>query len=139
MNIPDAKASVDKVCEKARKVASMESDESEEQKKIHRRGAERGKGRFTLLQCWTYVTSRTRIWSKSSKKYKGRRRTPRWCCGGRFGLLRSLTERGSSASHMTAAKVLDVMPGCAGQASDAVSAYTQVKMEDAPKLLKIPK
>ena len=29
--------------------------------------------------------------------------------------------------------------GCAGQAADAVSAYTQVKIEDAPKLLKIPK
>ena len=28
---------------------------------------------------------------------------------------------------------------CAGQAADAVSAYTQVKMEDAPKLLKILK
>ena len=31
------------------------------------------------------------------------------------------------------------MPGCDGQAADAVSAYSQVKMEDAPKLLKIPK
>ena len=31
------------------------------------------------------------------------------------------------------------LPGCAGQAADAVSAYTQVKMEGAPKLLKIPK
>ena len=31
------------------------------------------------------------------------------------------------------------MPGCDGQAADAVSAYTQVKMEDAHKLLKIPK
>ena len=30
-------------------------------------------------------------------------------------------------------------PGCAGQAADAVSAYTQVKMEDAPKLPKNPK
>ena len=29
--------------------------------------------------------------------------------------------------------------GCAGQAADALSAYTQVKMEDAPTLLKIPK
>ena len=28
---------------------------------------------------------------------------------------------------------------CEGQAADAVSAYTQVKMEDAPSLLKIPK
>ena len=31
------------------------------------------------------------------------------------------------------------LPGCAGQAAHAVSAYTQVIMEDAPKLLKIPK
>ena len=31
------------------------------------------------------------------------------------------------------------LPGCNGQAADAVSAYTQVKMEDAHKLLKIPK
>ena len=48
------------------------------------------------------------------------------------------TEQGSSASQMTAAKVMDIiskLPGCSGQAADAVSAYTQ----DAPKLLKIPK
>ena len=52
------------------------------------------------------------------------------------------TEEGSSASQMTAAKVMDVFArlfDCAGQAADAVSAYAQVKMEDAPKLLKIPK
>ena len=45
------------------------------------------------------------------------------------------TEQGSSASQMTAAKVMDIMsrlPRCAGQAADAVSAYTQVKTEDAP-------
>ena len=47
-------------------------------------------------------------------------------------------EQGSSASQMTAAKVMDIIsriPGCAGQASDAVSAKTQVKVEDAPTLL----
>ena len=52
------------------------------------------------------------------------------------------TEQGSSASQMAAAKVMDIisrLPGCAGQAADAVSAKTQVKVEDAPKLLKIPK
>ena len=52
------------------------------------------------------------------------------------------TEQGSSASEMTAAKVMDIisrLPGCAGQEADAVSAYTQVDMEDAPKLIKIPK
>ena len=52
------------------------------------------------------------------------------------------TEQGSSASQMTAAKIMDIisrLPGCDRQAADAVSAYTQVKMEDAPKLLNIPK
>ena len=52
------------------------------------------------------------------------------------------TEQGSSASQMTAAKVMDIisrLPRCEGQAADAVSAYTQVKMVEAPKLLKIPK
>ena len=51
-------------------------------------------------------------------------------------------EQGSSASQMTAAKVMDIisrLSGCDGQAADAVSALTQVKMEDAHKLLKIPK
>ena len=50
------------------------------------------------------------------------------------------TEQGSSASQMTAVKVLDVIArllGCAGQASDPVSAYTHVKMEDDPALLQL--
>ena len=58
------------------------------------------------------------------------------------GSYAMFTEQGSSASQMTAAKVMDViawLPGCGGQAADAVSAYTQVKMEDAPSLLQIPK
>ena len=48
------------------------------------------------------------------------------------------TEQGSSASQMTAAKIVDIisrLPGCDGQAADAVSGYTQVKMEDARKFL----
>ena len=52
------------------------------------------------------------------------------------------TEQRSSASQVTAAKVMDIISrpsGCAGQTADAVSAYTRVKMEDAPTSLKIPK
>ena len=52
------------------------------------------------------------------------------------------TAQGSSASQMTAAKVMDIisrLPGFDGQAADAVSAKTQVKMEDVPTLLKNPK
>ena len=57
------------------------------------------------------------------------------------GSYAEFTEQGSSASQMTAAKVMFItsrLPGCDGQAADAVSAYTQVKMEDAHKLSKIP-
>ena len=46
-------------------------------------------------------------------------------------------EQGSSASQITAVKVMDIisrLPGCPGQTADAVSAYTQVKMEDASTL-----
>ena len=52
------------------------------------------------------------------------------------------TEQESSASQMTAAKVMDIisrLPSCNGKAADAISVYAQVKMGDAHKLLKIPK
>ena len=48
------------------------------------------------------------------------------------------TEQGSSASQMTAAKVMDIisrLPSCDGQAADAVTANTQVKMEDAHNVI----
>ena len=43
---------------------------------------------------------------------------------------------------MTAAKVMDIisqLPGCSGQAADAVSAETQVEMEGASTISQIPK
>ena len=52
------------------------------------------------------------------------------------GSCNALTEQGSSASQMTAAKVLDVisrLPGSGRQASDAVSAHNHVEKENAPK------
>ena len=52
-----------------------------------------------------------------------------------FGSHAVFAEQGSL--QMTAAKVMYVVArlrGCAGQAADAVSACTKVKMEDAPKL-----
>ena len=48
------------------------------------------------------------------------------------------TEQRSSTSKMTAAKIMDIISrlfGCAKQAADAISTYTQLKMEDAHKLL----
>ena len=76
------------------------------------------------------------------QKYKGRVVLRDDIVNDDSGSYAVFTEQGSSASQMTAAKVTDVktrLPTCAAQAPDAVSAYTQVKMEDAPRLLKIPK
>ena len=49
------------------------------------------------------------------------------------------TEQGSSASQMTAAKVMDIISRLPGCTVDAVSACTHVKREDVSKLLKIHK
>ena len=56
------------------------------------------------------------------------------------GAYAAFTKQGSSASQMTA-EVMDViarLPRC-GQGANAISAYTQVKMENDPRLLIIPK
>ena len=45
-------------------------------------------------------------------------------------------------SQMAAAKFLDTiskLPEMVGETGDAISAYTQVKMTEAPRLLRIPK
>ena len=76
------------------------------------------------------------------QKYKGRVVLHGDIVKDNSGSYAVFTEQGSSASQMTAAKIMDIisrLPGRDGQAADAVSAYTQVKMEDAHKLLKIPK
>ena len=81
-------------------------------------------------------------WRQNTKQYQGRVVLRGDIVKDDSGSYAVSTEQGSSASQMTAAKVMDIisrLPGCAGQAGDAVSADTQVKMEDAQKLLKIHK
>ena len=79
-------------------------------------------------------------WSQSTKN-KGRAVLRGEIVKDDSGSYAVLTEQRSSASQMTAAETMNIisrLPGCDGQAADAVSAYTQVKMEDAHKLLKVP-
>ena len=76
------------------------------------------------------------------QKYKGRVVLRGDIVKDNSGSYAVFTDQGSSAPQMTAAKIMDIisrLPGCDGQAADAVSAYTQVKLENAHKLLKIPK
>ena len=71
---------------------------------------------------------------KKHQKYKGRVVLRGDIVNDDSGSGAEFTEQGPSASQLTAAKVMDIisrLPGYAGQAADAVSAKTQVKMEDA--------
>ena len=68
-------------------------------------------------------------WRQSTKKYKGRVVLRGDIVKDNSGSYAVFTEQGSSASQMTAAKIMDIiisrLPGCDGQAADAVSAYTR--------------
>ena len=75
------------------------------------------------------------------QKYKGRVVLRGDIVKDNSGSYAVFTEQRSSASQMPAAKIMEIISrllSCNGQAADAVSAYTHVKMEDAHKLLKIP-
>ena len=93
----------------------------------------------TLRHCGHVSPQKNAVLEPKLQKYKGRV----VLCGDIVkddsGAYAVFTEQGSSASQMAAAKIMNViarLPGCDGQAADAVSAYTQVKLEDAPRLLK---
>ena len=61
------------------------------------------------------------------QKYKGRVVLQGDIVKDDSGFYAVFTDQGSSASQMTAARIMDFisrLPGCAGQAADAVSAYT---------------
>ena len=76
------------------------------------------------------------------QKYKGRVVLKDDIVKDDSGSYAVFTEQGSTASQMTASKIMDIisrLPGCDGQAANAVSACTRVKKEGAHKLLKNPK
>ena len=131
MKIPAAKAAVDKEWEKLEKILAWDLT------KARTKGA---KVRFASLMDICHLKNAEL--EPKLQKYKGRVVLRGDIVKDDSGSYAVFTEQGSSASQMTAAKVMDIisrLPGCSRQAADAVSAYTQVKMEDAPKLLKISK
>ena len=114
----------------------MAADESQK----HKRGEARNEDRTVRFASLMDVCiSRIQSWNQSSQKYKGRVVLRGDIVKDDSGAYAVFTEPDSSASQMTAAKVMDVtatLIRCGGQAADAISAYTQAKNEDAPSLLK---
>ena len=141
MKIPAAKAAVDKEWEKLEKISAWNLTKVKSKKQVIDEARTSGATvHFASLMDICHLKN-AELEAKH-QKYKGRVVLRGDIVKDNSGSYAVFTEQGSSASQMTAAKIMDIisrLPGCDGQAADAVSAYTQVKMEDAHKLLKIPK
>ena len=141
MKIPAAKAAVDNEWKKLEKTPAWDLTKVRSKSEVIDEARKEGrKVHFASLMDLCHL--KYAELEVGHQKYKGRVVLRGDIVKDDSGSYAAFTEQGSSASQMTAAKVMDIisrLPGCAGQAADAVSACTQVKMEDAPKLLKIPK
>ena len=141
MKVPAAKAAVEKEWEKLQKIPVWNLTKARSKKEVIDEARTNGaKVHFASLMDICHLKNAEL--ETRHQKYKGRVVLRGDIVKDDSGAYAVFTEQGSSASQMTAAKVMDIisrLPGCAGQAANAVSACTQVKMEDAPKLLKIPK
>ena len=141
MKIPAAKAAVDKEWEKLKKISAWNLTKVKSKKQVIDEARTSGATvHFASLMDICHLKN-AELEAKH-QKYKGRVVLRGDFVIDNSGSYAVFTEQGSSASQMTAAKIMDIisrLPGCDGQAADAVSAYTQVKMEDALKVLKIPK
>ena len=139
MKIPDAKAAVDKEWEKLEKLPAWQMTKAKSKREVI---LEARRDKKESPRCYTdgHLSSQNCRARAEISSIQRTSRARRGIVNDDSGSYAVCTEQGSSASQMTAAKVMDViarLPGCAGRAADAVSASTQVRKEGAPKLLKI--
>ena len=141
LKIPAAKAAVDKEWEKLEKISAWNLTKVKSKKQVIDEARTSGATvHFASLMDICHLKN-AELEAKH-QKHKGRVVLRGDIVKHNSGSYAVFTEQGSSASQMTASKIMDIisrLPGCDGQAADAVSAYTQVKMEHAHKLFKIPK
>ena len=131
MKIPAAKAAVDKEWEKLEKISAWNLTKVKSKKQVIDEARTSGATvHFASLMDICHLKN-AELEAKH-QKYKGR------------VVLRGDVVKDNldfMQYSLSAAKIMDIisrLPGCDGQAADAVSAYTQVKMEDAHKLLNFP-
>ena len=131
MKIPAAKAAVDKDWEILEKISVWDLTKVRSKSEVIDKAKTNGATvHFASLMDICHLKN-AELEAKH-QKYKGRVVLRGDIVKDDSGSYAGFTEQGSSASQMTAAKVMDIisrLPGCDGQAADAVSAYTQVKMK----------
>ena len=122
MKIPDAKAAVEKEWEKLEKIPAWQLTKVSNKNEVIAEARNEGNTvHFASLIDLCHL-----------KIYQGRVALRGDIVKDDSGSYAVFTEQGSSASQMTAAKVMNIisrLPACAGQAADAVSASTQVKLK----------
>ena len=141
MKIPAAKVAVNKEWDKLEKISAWNLTTVRSKKQVIDEARTSGATVHFASLMDVYHLKNVELEAKH-QKYKGRVLFRGFIVKDNSGSYEVFIEQGSSASQMTAAKIMDIISrllGCDGQAADAVSANTQVKMEDAHKLLKIPK
>ena len=129
MKIPAAKAAMDKEWEKLEKIPAWNLTKVKSKKEVIDEARTKGaKVHFASLMDICHLKN-AELEAKH-QKYKGRVVLRGDIVKDDSGSYAVFTEQGSSASQLTAAKVMDIisrLPGCARQAADAVSACTQEK------------
>ena len=141
MKIPAPKAAVDKEWEKLEKIPAWDLTKVRSKKEVIDEARTKGI-KVHIASLMDICHLKNAELEAKHQKYKGRVVLRGDIVKDNSGFCAVFTEQGSSASQMTAAKIMDIisrLPGCAGQAAEAVSAFSQVKMEDASKLLTIHK
>ena len=141
MKIPATKAAVDKEWEKLEKIPACDITKVRSKKEVVDEARTSG-AKVHLASLMDICHLKNDELEAKHQKYKGRVVLRGDLVKDDSGSYAVSTEQGSSASQMTAAKVMDViarLPDCDGQEADAISSYTLVKLEDAPRLLRIPK
>ena len=137
MKIPAAKAAVDKEWEKLEKISAWNLTEVRSKKEVIDEARTKGaKVHFASLTDICHLKN-AELGAKH-QKYIGRVVLRGDIVKDDTGSYAVFTEQGSSASQMTAAKVMDIisrLPGCAGQAAD----YTQVKIERCSQIIESSK
>ena len=126
IKIPAAKAAVDKEWEKLEKIPAWDLTKVRNKKEVIAEA--RNKGKTVHVASLMDICHLKNAESETKhQKYKGRVVLRGDIVKDDSGSSAVITEQGSSASQMTAAKIMDIisrLPGCAGQAADALSAYT---------------
>ena len=126
MKIPAAKAAVDKEWEKLEKISAWNLKKVKSKKQVIEEARTSGATvHFASLMDICHLKN-AELEAKH-QKYKGRVVLRGDIVKDNSGSCAVFTEQGSSASQMTAAKIMDIisrLPGCDGQAADAVSAKT---------------